>query len=91
MKIPQALAHFESTLRARQLAKATREQYLGFATRFLEFADGQRFPTAEIAITEFLSSLTPCSVANQKGALSALAGKNGFYNCHGRETSTLDH
>jgi integrase len=91
MKIPQALAHFESTLRTRQLAKATREQYLGFATRFLEFADGQRFPTAEVAITEFLSSLTPCSVANQKGALSALAGKNGFYNCHGREIGQLPH
>jgi integrase len=89
MKIPQALQHFEATMATRQLAPKTIEQYLGFASRFLHFSDGKKFPDAETAITEFLSSLVPCSVANQKGALSALAGKNGFYNSHGRTIKEL--
>jgi integrase len=89
MKIPQALQHFESTMKTRQLAPKTIDQYLGFASRFLNFSDGKKFPDAETAITEFLSSLVPCSVANQKGALSALAGKNGFYNSHGRTIKEL--
>jgi len=89
MKSSQALQHFEATMTVRQLAKATRDQYLGFADRFLQFCAGKKFPDAETGITEFLSSLVPCSVANQKGALSALAGKNGFYNSHGRTIGQL--
>lgn len=89
MKTHQALQHFDATMATRQLAKATREQYLGFAARYLQFCYGRKFPDAETGITEFLSSLVPCSVANQKGALSALAGKNGFYNSHGRTIGEL--
>lgn len=91
MKIEHALKHFEATMATRQLAKATRDQYVGFADRYLQFCDGKKFPDAETAITEFLSSLVPCSVANQKGALSALVGKNGFYNSHGRSIGALPH
>jgi integrase len=89
MKIADALNTFETTLRGRQKADATIEQYVAFAARYLSFCDGKRFPTAEDGICEFLTSLTPCSVANQKGALSALAGRNGFYNSHGREIGQL--
>jgi integrase len=89
MKIANVLKSFEETLKVRQKADATIEQYTAFASRYLEFCNGKGFPTAEVAICEFLSSLTPCSVANQKGALSALAGKNGFYNSLGREIGKL--
>jgi integrase len=89
MKADAMLAHYEKTLRIRQMAKATRDQYMGFASRYLKFVAGKKFPDAETAITEFLSSLVPCSVANQKSALSALAGRNGFYACHGREIGEL--
>jgi hypothetical protein len=91
MKADIALQTFEKALRERQKAEKTREQYLAFAQRFVTFCEGQRFVEAEDAITAFLSSLTPCSVANQKGALSALAGKNGFYSCLGREIGQLPH
>lgn len=91
MKRESALEHFKKTLASRQKADATIDQYLGFASRYLEFCDGRRFPSAEVAIPEFLSSMTPCSVASQKGALSALAGRNGFYACHGREIGELPH
>jgi integrase len=89
MKRQQALDHFRFTLKGRNKADATIDQYLGFAARYLEFCDGKRFPSPEDAIPEFLSSMTPCSVANQKGALSALAGGNGFYACHGRKIGDL--
>lgn len=89
MKYKDALSHFEATLKIRQMARKTIDQYVGFADRYLKFCDGKRFAQAEDGITEFLSSMTPCSVANQKGALSALAGKNGFYACHGREIGQL--
>jgi integrase len=89
MKTADALNNFETTLKSRQKAVATVDQYMAFASRYLEFCAGKRIPTAEQAICDFLSSLTPCSVANQKGALSALAGKNGFYNSLGREIGKL--
>jgi integrase len=89
MKTHQALEDFETALKGRNRARKTIDQYLGFARRYLEFCGGKRFPTAEIAIPEFLSNLTPCSVALQKGALSALAGGNGFYACLGRKIGDL--
>lgn len=89
MKSRDAINQFKAALKVRQKAHKTVDQYIGFADRYLEFCDGKRFSRAEDAITDFLSSLTPCSVANQKGALSALAGKNGFYACLGREIGQL--
>lgn len=89
MKRQEALDHFKATLKGRNKAQATIDQYLGMAARYLDFCHGKRFPSPEDAIPEFLSSLTPCSVANQKGALSALAGGNGFYACHGRKIGQL--
>lgn len=91
MKIEHAISHFEEVLKQRQKAEATREQYVAFARRYLEFCDGKKFASAEEAIPEFLTSMTPCSIAGQKCALSALAGKNGFYACHGREIGQLPH
>lgn len=90
----KALENFAAALKVRQLAPATREQYLGFARRYVDFARelkaaSETVPTVEEAITAFLSSLTPCSVANQRGALAALAGGNGFYNCIGGKVGTL--
>lgn len=89
MKKEQALAKFEEGLKGRNRARKTIDQYLGFAERYLDFCKGRGFATVEDAIPEFLSSLTPCSVANQKGHLSALAGKNGFYAILGREVGQL--
>jgi integrase len=89
MKRQQAMDDFRNALKGRNKADSTVDQYLGFVARYLEFCDGKRFPTPEDAIPEFLSSMTPCSVANQKGALSALAGANGFYACHGRKIGQL--
>ncbi len=91
MKTEAALMHFETTLKGRQMAGNTIDAYMSFARRYLDFCDGRRFQSAEDAIPEFLTSLTPCSVSNQKSALSALAGKNGFYNCHGRKIGELPH
>lgn len=89
MKTTEALEHYKSTLSGRQLADGTVGQYVTWASRYLEFAHGKKFASAEEAIPEFLSSLTPCSVANQRSALSALAGKNGFYQSMGREIGEL--
>ncbi|MEI6655780.1 MAG: tyrosine-type recombinase/integrase [Verrucomicrobiota bacterium] len=89
MKKESAIEHFRASLKGRQKSPATIEQYLAYAERFLDFCDGKHFASAEDAIPEFLSSLTPCSVATQKGALSALAGRNGFYAVHGREIGQL--
>lgn len=89
MKRESAIHHFRTCLKGRNKADSTIDQYIAYAERFLAFVDGKRFESAETAIPEFLSSLTPCSVATQKGALSALAGRNGFYNCHGREIGKL--
>jgi integrase len=91
MKTEAMLQQFEVTLKGRQMARATVEQYTAFAARYLHFCDGKHFPSAEVAIPEFLTSMTPCSVALQKGALSALAGKNGLYACHGRTIGELPH
>ena len=89
MRKEAALEKFKQELKGRNRAPKTIDQYLGMASRFLEFCDGQRFATAEDAIPQFLSSMTPCSVASQKGALSALAGGNGFYACLGRKIGEL--
>lgn len=89
MKRQIALDHFKAALKGRQKSSKTIDQYLGYAGRFLDFCDGKRFSSAEEAIPEFLSSLTPCSVSTQKGALSALAGGNGFYATHGRKIGEL--
>lgn len=89
MKKTQALEAFRVALLGRNRARKTIDQYLGFAARFLDFCVGKRFASAEEAIPQFLSSMTPCSVALQKGALSALAGGNGFYACLGREIGEL--
>lgn len=89
MKREQALETFRTTLRGRNMAAATVDQYCGFAARYLEFCAGRKFARAEDAIPEFLSSMVPCSVANQKGALSALAGGNGFYACLGKKIGEL--
>lgn len=89
MKGTQALERYERALKGRQLAAGTRDQYLGWARRFVEFATGGGGKSVEDAITAFLSSLVPCSVANQRGALAALAGRNGFYQALGREVGEL--
>lgn len=89
MKRDTLIAAYRAELSRRQKAKATIDQYAAFAVRYLAFCDGKRFPSPEVAIPEFLGSLTPCSVALQKGALCALAGKNGFYPCNGREIGQL--
>lgn len=89
MKKETALATFRAELIKRQKAESTRDDYVGFAQRFLNFCEGKGFSSAEEAIPEFLGSLTPCSVSLQKGALSALAGGNGFYACLGREIGEL--
>lgn len=85
----RALENFAAALKVRQLAESTRDHYLGFARRYVAFARGMKGATVEEAITAFLSSLTPCSVANQRGALAALAGGNGFYNCNGGQVGQL--
>lgn len=89
MKSAEALARFEEQIKRRQLARSTKEQYLHWGRRFLEFAAGRKSDGVEAVITEFLSSLTPCSVANQRGALAAIAGKNGLYSCLGGEVGKL--
>lgn len=85
----KALEIFEKALKPRPLADGTREQYSGWARRYVDFARDHRGLSVEDCITEFLSSLTPCSVSNQKGALAALAGGNGFYNCLGKQVGEL--
>lgn len=89
MKIKNAVDRFETELKRRQKARSTIQQYGDIARRFVRFCEGEAFPSCETAITEFLSSLTPCSVASQKQALSALAGGNGFYACLGHEVGDL--
>lgn len=84
-----ALETYRAALQSRQLADSTKAQYLGWAERFVEFRRSNSFPNPEEGITAFLSSLTPCSVANQRGALAALAGKNGLYQANGREVGKL--
>lgn len=84
-----ALEKYRRFLQRSQLAKSTKDQYLGWAERFVVFRQENRFPTPEEGVTEFLSSLTPCSVANQRGALAALAGRNGLYQANGREIGQL--
>lgn len=89
MKKEAALEKFKQELKGRNRAAKTIDQYIATASRFLDFCDGKRFAAAEDAIPEYLSSMTPCSVASQKGALSALAGGNGFYACLGRKIGEL--
>jgi integrase len=84
-----ALEKYRHALKSRQLAESTRSQYLGWAERYVAFRRSNSFPTAEEGITAFLSSLTPCSVANQRGALAALAGKNGLYLANGKQIGKL--
>lgn len=84
-----ALERFRSVLSTRQLAPKTADAYLGWAARFVRFRKENRFPNPEEGIAAFLSSLTPCSVANQRAALAALAGKNGLYQANGREVGRL--
>jgi integrase len=84
-----AVEIYRKTLASRQLAESTKTQYLAWAERYVAFRREQSFPTPEEGITEFLSSLTPCSVANQRGALAALAGRNGLYQANGKEIGKL--
>lgn len=89
MKKQEAIDKFVIGLKGRNRAHRTVDQYVGFAERYLDFCEGRKFASPEDAIPEFLSSMTPCSVASQKGALSALAGRNGFYAILGREIGQL--
>lgn len=89
MKRDQVISKFRSVLKGRNRARRTIDHYVGMADRYLGFCEGKRFASAELAIPEFLSSLTPCSVALQKGALAALAGRNGFYDCLGWKIGEL--
>lgn len=69
----------EQHLRRARKARATRDQYLGWARRYGQFCRGRRFETPQVAVCEFLSSLADHSAATQNGALNALAGRNGLY------------
>lgn len=89
MKKDQALEKFADELKRRGKARGTIKDYVGLADRFGNFIQGRGFESPEAAISEFLGHITPCSVATQKGALSALAGRNGFYACLGREIGQL--
>lgn len=89
MKKQEAIERFTSELKGRNRAEKTIDQYVGLIVRYLDFCEGKRFLSPEDAIPAFLSSMTPCSIASQKGALSALAGGNGFYACLGREIGQL--
>jgi integrase len=86
-----ALERFKAVLATRQLADKTRRKYLEWAARYIAFRRGGPKLTPEDGIAEFLSSLTPCSVANQRGALAALAGKNGLYQANGKTVGKLPH
>lgn len=94
MNTKEILTKYRKALEHRQLAPSTVDQYLEWASRFSRFCRSQpknspARESPENAITEFLSSLTPCSVANQKGALNALAGKSGLYEVLGRPIAEL--
>lgn len=91
MKSKEALEKFREEMVIRRLARKTREQYEGWAKRFLWELEKKRLNTesAEAAVTSFLSMFSAHSVAHQKGALNALAGRNGFYACLGRELGKL--
>lgn len=89
MNRDEALAKFQNSLKGRNCAKNTIDQYMAMAKKYLDFCKKNRLREIQQAIPAFLSSLTPCSVANQKGYLSALAGKNGFYAILGREVGQL--
>lgn len=88
-KHERALKKFEDEMPKRRLADSTMDQYRGWVRRYLAHVEDHPAESVEAAITAFLSELVPCSVANQKGALAALAGGNGLYNCLGYEVGEL--
>lgn len=91
MNPKEALAKYQRALATRNLAQSTRDQYFGWAQRFVDSDARKSQPTAATAIAAFLSGIAPCSVANQRGALAALAGRNGFYKALGHDVGQLPH
>ena len=62
-------------------APATVSQYMGFARAYRDFCKGKSFDTPQDAVCSYLTSFSvnKKSIAHQKGALNALAGKSGLY------------
>lgn len=83
----KALEEFEAKMVRARLSRNTRSQYLHWAIRFAEFnAEGE---TAEDRVACFLSTLSCHSVATQKQALNALAGKGGLFALLGKPLDRL--
>lgn len=70
-----------------RLSRNTRAQYMAWAVRFADANPSGS--TREDRVASFLSTLSSKSVATQKQALNALAGKNGLFALLGRPLGEL--
>lgn len=82
-KQQDALKRFESNMIRARLSRNTREQYLAWAVRFAK-SSAAVGETPEERVASFISTLSKHSVATQKQALNALAGKGGLFAMLGR-------
>lgn len=87
-KQQQALRKFEERMIRARLLPATREQYRAWAVRFAA-SPASVGETPEDRVAGFLATLSQHSVATQKQALNALAGKGGLFALLGKPLGRL--